>query len=232
METGLRFEIGRDPRAARALRRRVFCEELGVPEAAEADPFDAVCEHAILRDPARPELGAVAAARIGADAGYTAREFDLARLRTQPRPVAEIGRTCLHPDYRGGLAGMALFHGVLGHLARREIGFLVGTASLPGADPARHMPALRRLRQEALAPSELRPVARGADAVTVAGEAPRDAMRAVPPLIKSYLRAGAWVGEGAWLDRGFDCVDVCILLDLDRVRLPGRRSRAGEGLPA
>ena len=228
METGLTFQIGRDARAARALRRRVFTDEIGVPASVEADAFDAGFEHATLHDPARPELGAVAATRVGRGTAYAGAEFDLSRLRATGRPLAEIGRTCLHPDYRGGLASLALFRGVTAHLAGQGVAYLVGTASLPGADPARHMAALRRLRAEALAPERLRPVARGPQAVAVGGPAPRDAMRAVPPLVKAYLRAGAWVGDGAFVDRAFDCVDVCIVMDLARLRLPGgRRDRAG-----
>jgi putative hemolysin len=228
METGLTFRIGRDPRDARALRRKVFSEECGVPEQAETDAFDALCDHATLHDPARPALGAVAAARIARGAAYTAGEFDLSRLTATGRPLAEIGRTCLHPEYRGGLAGLALFRGVVQHLSGQGVAYLVGTASLRGADPVPHLPALRRLRLDALAPEGLRPVARGNEAIAISGVAPRDAMRTVPPLIKSYIRAGAWVGDGAWVDRAFDCVDICIVMDLARLRLPGgRRGRAG-----
>ncbi len=47
---------------------------------------------------------------------------------------------------------------------------------------------------------------------------PRDAidakaaLRALPPLIKGYLRLGAMVGDGAVIDRQFGTVDVFIVL--------------------
>ncbi|WGH78796.1 GNAT family N-acetyltransferase [Jannaschia ovalis] len=210
--------LGRTPeelRAALALRRAVFVGEMGARD--DGDAHDAACEHLVLRDADRPGLGAVGTLRLAMGAEYTAREFDLSRLVATGRPLAEAGRSCLHPDYRGGTAGLYLFRGLLDALRARGVGYLVGTASFPGADAARHMEALRRLRQEALAPEALRPVAHGPNAVAVAGTAPRAAMRAVPALIKTYLRAGAWVGEGAWRDPDFDTVDICMVLDMAKV---------------
>ena len=43
------------------------------------------------------------------------------------------------------------------------------------------------------------------------------AMRAVPALIKAYLRLGGFVGEGAWIDAAFNTTDVCIVVDIARV---------------
>ena len=40
----------------------------------------------------------------------------------------------------------------------------------------------------------------------------RAALRALPPLIKGYLRLGAYVGDGAVIDRQFGTTDVCIVL--------------------
>ena len=34
----------------------------------------------------------------------------------------------------------------------------------------------------------------------------------LPPLLKGYLRLGAYVSEGAYIDKQFDTIDVCIVL--------------------
>ncbi|GIT92225.1 ornithine-acyl-ACP acyltransferase [Jannaschia pagri] len=229
--------ITQDPdavRAAQGLRHAVFVEERGQsrPNArplTEADAFDTDADHVILRDKQAPKLGVIATARLGRGCQYTAQEFDVSALQATGRPIVELGRTCLHPAYRGGLAAVTLFTGILDHLAGQDLGYLIGTASFDGADPSRHLPALRALRATALAPEDLRPVARGPDAVSLDGPVDRLHMRDVPSLIKSYLRAGAWVGEGAWVDHAFDTVDVCIVLDMARLRLPraAQLARAG-----
>ncbi|UWQ20590.1 GNAT family N-acetyltransferase [Jannaschia sp. W003] len=211
--------------AAAALRRAVFVDELGADAGAEADRFDAEAEHMVLRG----EGGAVIATlRLAEGARYTAGEFDISKLERSGRRMGELGRMCVAPAYRGGAGAVALLAAAVERLRARGVELVVGTGSLPGADPEAHMPALRALRAAALAPDALRPRARGPEAVTVGeGGRPGD-MRRVPPILKSYLRAGAWVGEGAWVDRAMDCVDVCLVLDLARLRPPAALRRLAE----
>ncbi len=214
--------LARDPgtvREARALRHAVFVTERGAAAGFEAglegDAHDADAEHLIVR---APDGAVVATARLGR--GWTAREFDLSALTSRGVVPLELGRACVRADHRGGLAGAALFAAAL--RGARDMGAvaLVGSASFSGSDPAPHRPALRALRAAALAPREWRAVAHGPWAISTKGEAPRSAMAGVPPLIKSYLRAGAWIGEGACVDAAFNAVDVCVVLDMARLRIP------------
>lgn len=219
------FEIARGPdalRAARALRRAVFVDGAGAGPGAEADAYDAAACHLVLRDRARPDLPAVGALRLRDGCAYTAREFDLSGLRATGLRLGEVGRTCLHPDYRGGVPALRLFKAMLDEALARGLDCIVGTASFPGTDPVPHLPAIAALEAWAATPRARRPVARGPQAVAVpACSGPAD-LRAVPPLIKSYLRAGATVGSGAWIDHDFGTVDVCIVLELGQLRLPDR----------
>ncbi|HLO78543.1 MAG TPA: hemolysin-like protein, partial [Magnetospirillum sp.] len=41
----------------------------------------------------------------------------------------------------------------------------------------------------------------------------RRAFRSLPPLLKGYLRAGAWIGDGAVIDTQFNTTDVLVTLD-------------------
>jgi putative hemolysin len=43
------------------------------------------------------------------------------------------------------------------------------------------------------------------------------ALRAMPPLIKGYLRLGAMVGDGAVIDRQFGTTDVLIILPVEKI---------------
>ena len=214
--------LARDPgavREARALRHAVFVAERGAaagPEAGlEGDAHDSGAEHLIVR---APDGAVVATARLGR--GWTAREFDLSALTLRGVVPLELGRACVRADHRGGLAGAALFAAAL--RVARDMGAvaLVGSASFPGRVPVPHLAALHALRSAALAPPEWRPVAHGPGAFATDGPAPRAAMAGVPPLIKSYLRAGAWIGEGACVDAAFNAVDVCVVLEMARLRMP------------
>jgi putative hemolysin len=52
---------------------------------------------------------------------------------------------------------------------------------------------------------------------------------AVPPLLKGYLRLGAWIcGEPAW-DPDFNTADLLVMLSLSRVEGRYARHYLGEG---
>jgi putative hemolysin len=54
----------------------------------------------------------------------------------------------------------------------------------------------------------------------------KDGMRALPPLLKGYLRAGGCIGDGAVIDKQFDTIDVFIYFPLSGID-PRYRSRFG-----
>jgi putative hemolysin len=110
-----------------------------------------------------------------------------------------------------------LWAGVVAEIRRRGADLVFGAGSFPGTDPTIIGPLVRLLEQRYAAPAAIRPKVRPEGALALDGiAASRDAVRAmrdVPPLLKSYLRAGARIGEGAWVDRDLGLTDVCIVLD-------------------
>jgi putative hemolysin len=47
---------------------------------------------------------------------------------------------------------------------------------------------------------------------------PKEALRALPPLIKGYLRLGAYIGDGAVVDHEFGTTDVLIILPVEAIK--------------
>lgn len=222
-------------RLAQRLRYTVFIEELdgsgaGVDHAArlETDSFDPICEHLLLIDHARPAEDRVVgvyrlldSARMDPDQPfYSETEYDLEPLRASGRRLLELGRSCLHPDYRGG-AGMLHLWSTLGALVQdRGIGILFGVASFHGTDLAEHAEALSQLRAAHLAPEGLRPVSRAYQSLDLVAPETIDrvrAMKAIPALIKAYLRLGGTIGDGAFVDHDFNTTDVMLVLDTDKI---------------
>ena len=217
---------------AEALRLRydVFVREMGADgpmvdhaRGLERDRFDAHARMLVLRDVARPSGQRIVGVYrlIGPDGPfYSEQEFDLSPLRATGRRLLELGRSCLHPAYRGGSAMYHLWHGLAGLVAEEGVDVLFGAASFPGTDPARLAAPLALLHHNHLAPAELRVRARAYQSMDLAPAETIDrlhAMRAVPALIKAYLRLGGFVGDGAFVDRGFNTVDVCLILDTARM---------------
>ena len=45
----------------------------------------------------------------------------------------------------------------------------------------------------------------------------KEARRLIPPLVKGYLRVGAYIGDGAVLDKQFGTTDIVIVLKTEQV---------------
>ncbi|MCC5974285.1 MAG: GNAT family N-acetyltransferase [Rubellimicrobium sp.] len=232
---------------AARLRYEVFVRELGADGAMvdhlrglEQDRFDPFFDHLLLFDHARPEGDQVVGLyrlmdREGAAAAgsfYSEEEYDLTSLRTSGRPLLELGRSCLHRDYRGGDAMYRLWQGLADHVAHRGIGILFGVASFHGTDAGAHAAALSLLHHAHLAPPGLRVRARRfqpMDLVPPDRIDRRAAMVGMPALIKAYLRLGGFVGDGAYVDHAFNTIDVCLVVDADR--LSPRQKAIYTGMP-
>ncbi len=218
-------------REAQRLRYRVFADEFGarLPQRLDGhdiDHFDAHCDHLIVRDRHADRvvgtyriLAPEAARRIGSY--YAEGEFYLNRLAHLREQIVEIGRSCIHPDYRGGAVIALLWAGLADYMAQRNHGYLMGCASIPMADGGHNAANLfAGLDAERFAPVEYRvfprhrlPHERLANGVPAR----------VPALLKGYLRAGAWVcGEPAW-DPDFNSADLLILLPMSRLAVRHQR---------
>jgi putative hemolysin len=226
--------------AAQRLRYEVFVRELGgsgemVDHDArlERDRFDDFGDHLLLRDETRGEV--VGVYRLmredqAAEAGqfYSESEYDLGLLRQSGRRLLELGRSCLHRDYRGGLAMYHLWSALAQYVDQHGIELLFGVASFHGTDAAALAEPLSMLHHNHLAPPELRVRARAAhfqsmDLVPADRIDRRAAMVRTPALIKAYLRLGGVVGEGAFVDHAFNTTDICLILDTSQMSARQRR---------
>ncbi len=239
-----RFEIrltrnAADIDAAQALRYEVFHEEMGATANAEMiarrrdfDRFDPICDHLLVLDHARPVgqtvIGTyrllrqkVAEANFGF---YSAAEYDLSPLlaAVPDGGLLELGRSCVHPAYRTNATIQLLWRGIATYLADHGITYMFGCASLPGVDADALAVPLSFLHHNHLAPEPLRVRALperfvAMDKLPAAEVPPKRALRALPPLIKGYLRLGAYIGAGAVVDHEFRTTDVFILLPVRRI---------------
>ena len=232
-------ETEQDRLSAERLRYRVFVEELGgdgplVDHTGrfERDRFDPFYDHLVLVDTRRDAkaldhvvgvyrlMPGERVAEIGAF--YSEDEYDISVLRRSGRRLLELGRSCVDAEYRHGLALFWLWTGLGDYVQRTGAEILFGVASFHGTDIKRLAMPLSHLHHAHLAPPELRVRARPEvfQRMDLLPEASVDrlaAMRAVPSLIKSYLRLGGFVGEGAFVDRVFNTTDVCLVLDTARL---------------
>jgi putative hemolysin len=216
-------------REAQRLRYSIFAGEMGAKLSStlpghDVDHFDDFCEHLLVRDESTSQvvgtyrlLTPVQAQRAGGL--YTETEFNIDALSSLKPRMVELGRSCVHADYRSGAVIMALWGALAQFMFRNQLSTMVGCASIPMlhqghisgdaaasvwsqvanthlADPAWHVHAHTPL-----------PLAQFNNGLDVEP----------PALIKGYLRLGARVlGAPAW-DPDFNTADLPMLLRVDEM---------------
>jgi putative hemolysin len=228
-------ESAAEIRASQRLRYRVFCEEMMAKPSAEMvragrefDSYDDYCDHLLVLD--RGGGGAVvgsyrlmrreAALRRGQF--YAVDEYDITPLLNYPGEILELGRSCVDPAHRTGSTMQLLWRGIAEYVFAYNIDLMFGCGSLPGTDPQALALPLSYLYHHHLAPPALRATALSSRyvAMDLLPSAELDlkvARKALPPLLKGYLRLGGYVGDGAVVDAEFGTTDVCIVVKTDLV---------------
>lgn len=223
-----------DLHAAQRLRYKVFVEELGgdgplVDHQArlECDEFDQYFDHLLLIDRKLQRVVGVYRVLRGdmaqkAGRFYSEDEYDLSALKACGRSLMELGRSCVHADYRGSAAMYYLWNGLGAYVLEHDIDVMFGVASFHGTDIEAIREPLAYLHHNHLAPKELRtrviePHFQSMDLMPADQIDRRAALRAMPTLIKAYLRLGGFVGEGAFVDHSFNTTDVFLVIDSKRI---------------
>jgi 1-acyl-sn-glycerol-3-phosphate acyltransferase len=208
-------------REAQKLRYRIFAEELGArlptrTPGIDIDLYDPYCEHLIVRDEDNNRivgtyriLSPHAARRVGGY--YSENEFDLTRLQLlreawwkSAAPASTPTTAPAAPSPCSGPASPATWR-------RATTATLIGCASIGMADGGHIAANLYSRLGEHMAPPEYRVFPRHPLPVEhLFNDQPAE----LPPLIKGYLRAGAYIGgEPAW-DPDFNTADLLIMLPM------------------
>lgn len=207
----------------------------------DVDRFDEFCDHLLVIDHAL--AGEVGDGPVPADAVvgcyrllrqdvaeahggfYTAGEFDIEPLLTRAGPsmkFLELGRSCVLEPYRTKPTVELLWHGIMHYVALHGLDVMFGCASFEGTDPAELALPLSYLHHFHGAPPDWHVRALPERHVEM-NLIPKDevdlrgALRALPPMIKGYIRAGCYIGDGAVIDEQFGTTDVLILFPVSQI---------------
>ncbi|MBU8901570.1 MAG: GNAT family N-acetyltransferase [Victivallales bacterium] len=219
-------------RAAMSLRYEVFNIEQGKGlESAEhdeidCDEFDEFCLHLIIVEKKTSRIvgtyrvnpGPVARTKLGF---YAAREYNIVGLNELQDEILEVGRSCVHPEYRSGAVIGLLWSGISGTLVRAGLHYTLGCVSLDATDPNvgwalyEHFKLRDKLSDQLKATPgagfELPPA--NQEKVDELLENKVALLKHIPSLFKGYLRLGVKIcGVPIW-DKEFGTIDFLILLN-------------------
>jgi putative hemolysin len=215
------------------LRHRIFFGSEGI----DFDLFDLEADHLMLIDESTSEV--VGTYRLinslRSNQFYSEGEFSMDAILALPGIKLELGRACIHPDYRTGSAIAIVWQGLGEYMRRLGAQWLFGCSSV-SFDPdlqgsvRTHRAIGRHLLHNHLVDAELHAKPRftfnhdGLDFRSeIAGEyepeasETKEALKAIPPLLKGYLRLGAKIcGAPAW-DPEFSTLDYLTLLEVSHM---------------
>lgn len=218
---------------AMALRAQVFRpRQSGVQD---RDAYDAACSHMVIHDSASGDLVCCFRALLLADAGdlaaiYAAQFYDLSRLAGFGGPLLELGRFCVKPGHSDGDILRLAWAALARLVDQTDTRLLFGCSSFDGTDGAAHDAAFAQLRAHHLAPDLWRPQRRAPliyDFGRVLADTPPDpraALRAMPPLLRTYLAMGGWVSDHAVIDPDLNTLHVFTAVEI--ANIPAARAAA------
>lgn len=219
-------------KAAQILRYEVFYEECGARPnelisrlKQDVSPIDDFCDVLLVVDHACNKVVGtyrfmLREAALLHGEYFTASEFDITKVLSFPGQIMELGRSCVHKDYRNRATIQLLWRGIAAYMNSNNVGLFFGCGSFVGTDVSQYAQALSYLHYHHLAPSDIRAKAlpqhfQKMDLLPAHDVNTKEAMKQLPPLIKGYLRLGGCVGEGAFIDTQFNSIDVCIIVQRD-----------------
>ena len=226
--------------AAQKLRYQVFFIEDGATptdqvraECRDFDEFDAYCDHLLAIDltaGSNPEDYVIGTYRLmrkgGAKAAghwYSQSEFNVEKFNNYDGEVLELGRACVKKEYRTKIVMQMLWNGLAAYMFDHEIKLMFGCGSFLGTDMDKYKQSLSYLYYNHVADGDL-----AIDAITKDKRdypiLPREevndleAFKQLPTMVRGYVRIGCKVSRSIFVDWGFNCFDVCIIFETDKLK--------------
>jgi L-ornithine Nalpha-acyltransferase len=225
---------------AQALRYSIFYKEkkakpsilkqmLGL----DFDKVDKFADHLILVDkgnnaPKNPIIGTYRLIRgdVSANFGgfYTSSEFNLSNIlnRYKHSQVLELGRSCVHKDYRNGTAMNLLWKAIAEYVKLYDVKIILGCASFSGTNINKFSNELSYLQENFSLSDDLSVKSLDKNVYPDYKKTKNNVdnfrtFAKLPPLIKGYIRVGGKVSNSVYVDYNFNTIDLCVIIKIDNI---------------
>ena len=226
-------ETGADLETAQRLRWLAFLGREDAEGGVDTDRFDALCRHILIEEVDGGRL--VCTFRfLVLDRGseiarsYSAQFYGLGGLESYPGRMAEMGRFCMHPTVHDPDVLRIAWAAMTRVVETEGIGLLFGCSSFHGTETAEYLDAFAMLKARHLGPRQWLPKVKAPNVFRFAARLRRKpdlraAMLKMPPLLKTYLMMGGWVGDHAVVDAEMGTLHVFTGLEISAI--PPARAR-------
>lgn len=212
-----------------SLRFEVFFREFSTQKVTfslfpyDVDMHDFVCDHLIVKDKAANKV--VACYRLlstNTDRRfkqfYSQGEFQIDELLKTPGHKLELGRACVHKDYRKGAVISLLWKGLIEYARKSNTRYMFGCSSINRKDFGNVGTMMEQLDRQNSFISNLevgvQPKYRLKFELPESGDSTGKAMGS---LMHMYLMAGAKLSRTLAYDAEMDCLDMFTLMDMQEL---------------
>ena len=225
------FEI----KKAQSLRYKIFFKEKKIKKKSfkfllqrDYDFYDKISDHLIIIDNNREirdnVIGTYRLLRGNCAklyrGFYTEQEFDISNLKKNfsSKDILELGRSCVHPQYRSGIILKLLWQGISNYIKMYKIKILMGCASFHGTNPIKFKDEFSLLYENYRLPEDYDVKSLQSNEISFNKNINHSTtLNKLPPLIKGYLRAGGMVSENFYIDMEFETIDYCVIMLTEKI---------------
>lgn len=223
---------------AQRLRYEVFCEEFSAKENShpasklEQEHHDQICDHLLVLENSNPHKPKTIGTqrfmvKSAADSHLSFRsqsEFDLEELAAKhpEKRFMELGRSCILEAYRSKRTMELMWQGTWAYAVQNKVDVMTGCASFHTKSVDDIKLALGVLstlssKDPAWQVKPTSPNSISTKQYEELVENPKTALKALPPLIKGYLRLGAYFSNSAVIDDDFGTIDIAVILPVANI---------------
>ena len=225
------FEI----KKAQSLRYKIFFKEKKIKKKSfkfllqrDYDFYDKISDHLIIIDNNREirdnVIGTYRLLRGNCAklyrGFYTEQEFDISNLKKNfsSKDILELGRSCVHPQYRSGIILKLLWQGISNYIKIYKIKILMGCASFHGTNPSKFKDEFSLLYKSYRLPEDYDVKSLQSNEISFNKNINHSTiLNKLPPLIKGYLKAGGMVSENFYIDKEFETIDYCVIMLIEKI---------------
>jgi putative hemolysin len=208
------------------LRFEVFFREFSSQKVHRLIPYDVdihdfTCDHLIVKDKSSQQV--IACYRLMSSRNhstfYSESEFDLSILKQMSGTKLELGRACVHKDYRKGAVISLLWKGLIDYARKSETRYMFGCSSINRSDFSHLSKIIQYIeRQDAFLKDFTIDVLPKYRINFPIEESHSDSCgRPINSLMHMYLLAGAKMGRTLAYDKEMDCLDMFTLMDMEKL---------------
>lgn len=194
----------------------------------DVDEFDFVCDHLIIVEKKSGRI--VGTYRLNSSGQYySAQEFHLRRILETSGTKLELGRACIHKDFRRGIVIALLWRGIAEYMSAIQSQILFGCATIKTESPRQaallytHFLREGRIQEDLWCPPTKAYSMNHLDLWIEKFNRPltleeqTEVEDLIPPLCRAYLKAGALLGGEPAYDAAFKCIDFLTILPFENL---------------